>query len=149
VSEPSPRDKWAEWVFSRSHGDDAEQKRRWLEYLGPIRDRLLENSGITPGKTLLDVGTGDGLIAFGRRRWSASRVACSSATSLRICSINPEPRLGCGVWQTRRCREVNAWTRLTSDVRPHRDQVSIVAPGIVGACEIAMTLVAYQQPQMV
>jgi ubiquinone/menaquinone biosynthesis C-methylase UbiE len=65
VSEPSSRDKWAEWVLARSHADDAEQKRRSLEFLGPIRDRVLENARVRPGEAVLDVGAGDGLIAFG------------------------------------------------------------------------------------
>lgn len=61
----SSRDKWAEWVLARSHADDAEQKRRSLEFLGPVRDRVLENAHIESGDFLLDVGAGDGLIAFG------------------------------------------------------------------------------------
>ena len=65
VSEPASRDKWAEWVLARRHADDAEQKRRALEFLGPIRDRVLENTRVRPGEVVLDVGAGDGLIAFG------------------------------------------------------------------------------------
>jgi arsenite methyltransferase len=64
VSKPSSRDKWAEWVLGCSHADDAEAKRRSLEFLGPIRDRVLENARIRPGEVVLDVGAGDGLIAF-------------------------------------------------------------------------------------
>jgi len=65
VSEPASRDKWAEWVLARRDADDAEQKRRALEFLGPIRDRVLENARVRPGEVVLDVGAGDGLIAFG------------------------------------------------------------------------------------
>src|SRR4051794_40083205 len=36
-----------------------------LEHPLPIRDRVLENAGLHPGDVLLDVGGGDGLIAFG------------------------------------------------------------------------------------
>lgn len=59
------KDKWAEWVLGRSHADDAEQKRRSLEFLEPIRDRVLAKAGIHLGYVVLDVGAGDGLIAFG------------------------------------------------------------------------------------
>jgi arsenite methyltransferase len=65
VREPASRDKWAEWVLARRHADDAEQKRRALEFLGPIRDRVLGNAQVRPGQVVLDVGAGDGLIAFG------------------------------------------------------------------------------------
>jgi ubiquinone/menaquinone biosynthesis C-methylase UbiE len=61
----SSRDRWAEWVLARSHADDAEQKGRSLEFLGPIRDRVLQDARIHPGEVVLDVGAGDGLIAFG------------------------------------------------------------------------------------
>jgi arsenite methyltransferase len=58
-------DKWAAWVLHRRDGDDPEQQEKALEHLIPIRDRVLDNARIRPGETLLDVGTGDGLIAFG------------------------------------------------------------------------------------
>ena len=31
----------------------------------PVREKVLENAGLREAETLLDVGTGDGLIAFG------------------------------------------------------------------------------------
>jgi arsenite methyltransferase len=58
-------DKWAAWVLHRRDGDDAEQHQKALEYLAPIRQRVLDNARIVPGDTVLDVGSGDGLIAFG------------------------------------------------------------------------------------
>ena len=36
-----------------------------MDFLTPVRDRVLGNAALTGGETLLDVGTGDGLIAFG------------------------------------------------------------------------------------
>jgi arsenite methyltransferase len=63
VDEPGT-DKWAEWVLDRGHGGLAEDERPDLDYLRPIRDRVLDNAAIREGDTLLDVGAGGGLIAF-------------------------------------------------------------------------------------
>jgi arsenite methyltransferase len=59
------QDKWARWVLERSHGGDPDQKRAWLERLEAYREAVLRRADPKPGETLLDVGTGDGLIAFG------------------------------------------------------------------------------------
>lgn len=64
MAEPN-RDRWAEWLLERRHGGDPEQLRATMEFLGPLRDRVLGNAGLSGGETLLDVGAGDGLIAFG------------------------------------------------------------------------------------
>jgi len=58
-------DPWAAWLLQRRYGGDPEELRRQLGFLGPIRDRVLANAALAEGETLLDVGTGDGLIAFG------------------------------------------------------------------------------------
>ena len=59
------QDVWSQWLLERRHGGDVKQLERVLAELVPIRDRVLENSGLREGETLLDVGCGDGLIAFG------------------------------------------------------------------------------------
>jgi len=58
-------DQWAEWLLHRRHGDDPELLRQQLAFLGPVRDRVLENAHVSDGDVVLDVGAGDGLIAFG------------------------------------------------------------------------------------
>jgi len=58
-------DKWADWLIDRRDGDDAEQRQMDLEFLLPLRQRVLDNAQIVPGEIVLDVGAGDGLIAFG------------------------------------------------------------------------------------
>lgn len=58
------QDRWAAWLASRRHGDDPEQLQRTLTYLAPIRDRVIANADLTTGDRVLDVGCGDGLIAF-------------------------------------------------------------------------------------
>jgi len=49
----------------RFGGGDPEQRNAFLEELVPWRDRVLGNAAVKEGDTLLDVGAGDGLIAFG------------------------------------------------------------------------------------
>jgi arsenite methyltransferase len=65
MSSDATRDHWAEWVLARGHSADADQRRKTLKELAPVRDRVLANARIQPGDVVLDVGTGDGLIAFG------------------------------------------------------------------------------------
>ncbi len=59
------RDKWSEWLLGRRDGGDPEQRRKTLEFLAPVREKILEKADLSGGETLLDVGAGDGLIAFG------------------------------------------------------------------------------------
>src|SRR5215211_2912844 len=60
------QDQWAEWLLERRFGSgNPEQRNAFLEELVPWRDRVLGNAAVKEGDTLLDVGAGDGLIAFG------------------------------------------------------------------------------------
>jgi arsenite methyltransferase len=59
-------DRWHQWLLQRRHGGDAALKEKLLTgHLYPVRDNVLDKANLTPSDTLLDVGTGDGLIAFG------------------------------------------------------------------------------------
>ena len=58
-------DKWANWVLSRGRGGQSDAERADLAHLAPVRDRVLAGGRIAAGDTVLDVGAGDGLIAFG------------------------------------------------------------------------------------
>jgi arsenite methyltransferase len=58
-------DQWAEWLLERRHGGDEDTLHEVLEFLAPIRERVLDNAELREGETLLDVGCGDGLIGFG------------------------------------------------------------------------------------
>ena len=59
------RDRWASWILERRFGGDAEAVAASMRQLAPVRERVLEAAGVEEGDVFLDVGAGDGLIAFG------------------------------------------------------------------------------------
>lgn len=61
----STHDQWAQWLLARRHGGDEDALQFMLESLIPVREKVLENCALVGDETLLDVGCGDGLIAFG------------------------------------------------------------------------------------
>jgi len=61
----SATDLWAQWLLHRRHGGDAQRLKATLDSLYPVRDKVLTAARLQKGGTLLDVGCGDGLIAFG------------------------------------------------------------------------------------
>lgn len=76
----SKLDMWAQWLLQRraAHGDPEQTKAVLVNFLYPIRDKVLSHASLNEGETLLDVGCGDGLIAFGAlEKVKASRVIFS------------------------------------------------------------------------
>jgi arsenite methyltransferase len=76
-------DRWHRWLLDvRFGGDTAYREQNLTEYLYPARDTVLDKARLRPGDTLLDVGTGDGLIAFGalERLGPAGRVIFSDVS---------------------------------------------------------------------
>ncbi|MDQ3858555.1 MAG: class I SAM-dependent methyltransferase [Actinomycetota bacterium] len=67
-------DPWAEWLLERRFGGDPAVRSEVMEYLGRVRDRVLTNGALAPGESVLDVGCGDGLVAFGALERGAGEV---------------------------------------------------------------------------
>lgn len=61
----APADLWSDWVLRRRHGGDAGHEPRVRACLDEVCDRVLDGARLAPGMLLVDVGTGDGLVAFG------------------------------------------------------------------------------------
>ena len=61
----STQDHWAQWLLQRRFGGNSQQVKTTLERLSKVRNQVLEHGRIKEGESVLDVGCGDGLIAFG------------------------------------------------------------------------------------
>jgi len=62
----SNQDIWSQWLLHRRFGGDQTALQESLtKHLYPIRDEVLSHANLAENETLLDVGCGDGLIAFG------------------------------------------------------------------------------------
>ena len=60
-SEP---DIWSEWLLHRRHAGDADHGRAVRASTAKYADRILDGARLGAGMTLLDVGSGEGLVAF-------------------------------------------------------------------------------------
>ena len=73
------QDIWSRWLLERRFGGDPSAMQAALtKYLYPWRDQVLNHANLQEGEILLDVGCGDGLIAFGAlEKVATSRVIFS------------------------------------------------------------------------
>jgi SAM-dependent methyltransferase len=87
MTPPASRDRWAQWHANRRFGGDPDVRQRFLSNLAATRDRVLDRAALSAGERLLDVGCGEGLIAFGALERGASVVTFSdiSADLLDFC----------------------------------------------------------------
>jgi len=58
-------DIWSDWLLHGRHGGDPNHESTVREAILRYRDRVLDGAALAPGMVLVDVGAGDGLIAFG------------------------------------------------------------------------------------
>lgn len=58
-------DRWSRWLLERRDGGSQAQRATVLADLATVRDRVLDAAEPLAGATVLDVGTGDGLIGLG------------------------------------------------------------------------------------
>ena len=61
----SQQDIWIQWLLKGRFGSDPERMKKMLDWLYPVRDKVLSHINLENEEILLDVGCGDGLIAFG------------------------------------------------------------------------------------
>lgn len=61
----SQQDIWSQWLLNGRFGGDPQRMKKMLDWLYPVRDKVLSHIELGDDETLLDVGCGDGLIAFG------------------------------------------------------------------------------------
>jgi arsenite methyltransferase len=76
-------DRWSRWLLAGRDAGDAAQRAASLEFLAPIRDRVLAGAEPLAGADVLDVGAGDGLIALG----ALDRVGADGTVT--FCDVSP------------------------------------------------------------
>lgn len=64
MAEPT-QDQWARWILHRRHGNNPDSRKAQVAGATLYRNRVLDHARIADGDVVLDVGTGDGLVAFG------------------------------------------------------------------------------------
>jgi len=57
-------DIWSEWLLHNRHGGNAQHEQDVRAYMTKSADRVLDGVHLAPGMRLVDIGTGDGVVAF-------------------------------------------------------------------------------------
>jgi ubiquinone/menaquinone biosynthesis C-methylase UbiE len=70
-------DKWKDWLLKHRHGGNEDSRRAHIEAMTKVRERLFANAELKEGETVLDVGTGEGIIGFGALDTAGTRVIFS------------------------------------------------------------------------
>jgi ubiquinone/menaquinone biosynthesis C-methylase UbiE len=90
-------DIWSDWLARTRHGEDRAERKRILRHLEPFRRQILSRACIRQGDIVVDIGCGDGFLAFAalRRVGVAGKIVFVdiSPSMLDICR-NKAARLG-------------------------------------------------------
>jgi arsenite methyltransferase len=60
----SPTDEWFNWLLHERHGDDSAYACIVRDAVARFVDRVLDGAGLFAGMTLVDIGTGDGVVGL-------------------------------------------------------------------------------------
>jgi ubiquinone/menaquinone biosynthesis C-methylase UbiE len=77
-------DRWASWLERLRTGGDPGERSRGFDRLASWRERILDNAALRPGERLLDVGCGEGLVAFGALERGAGQVVFSDVSDVLL-----------------------------------------------------------------
>jgi arsenite methyltransferase len=105
VPASSGPDCWSEWLLRRRFGSDPDVERLHMERLRATRDRVLDRAELGEQERLLDVGCGDGLVAFGALERGASLVIFSDISHALL---DESRRLATQLGVVDRCRFIHA-----------------------------------------
>jgi len=105
VPASSGPDCWSEWLLRRRFGSDPDVERLHMERLRATRDRVLDRAELGEQERLLDVGCGDGLVAFGALERGASLVIFSDISHDLL---DESRRLATQLGVVDRCRFIHA-----------------------------------------
>lgn len=109
-------DIWADWLLSGRFGGDPDVQRRVMEQLRGIRDEILDQADPLQDRVVLDVGCGDGLVAFGALERGVREVVFSDVSEDLL---DESRRLSAGLEVADRCRFVRA---AAEDLSPLKDE---------------------------
>jgi arsenite methyltransferase len=96
-------DRWADWLLSRRFAGSEGVRREFMERLTQVREKVLDNAELASAEVLLDVGSGDGLIAFASlERGAGSVIYCDICEDL----LNKSRTIAADLGTLDRCRFV-------------------------------------------